>query len=85
MKYPLQPPASPGQPYSTHEKFSPVPPKTSLVKFVGSSNLSYESYDHTVRLDPAGEVLLDPGGEVTAEAPIDGTILPPARVIFDGM
>ena len=37
-----------------------------------------------MRLDPAGEVLLDPGGEVTAEAPIDRIILPPARVVMTG-
>ena len=46
---------------------------------MGSSFLSCESFDHTVRLDPGGKVLLYPGGEVTAEAPIERIIIPPIR------
>ena len=43
--------------------------KTPVVKFGGSSFLSYVSYDHNVRLDPGGEILLNSDGEVTSEAP----------------
>ena len=71
LLYPISlaifPPASLGQPYYPHERFSPVPHKTSLVRFGGSSFLSCVSYDHTVHLDPDGEVILDPDGEVTVK------------------